>query len=56
VFKKDKEFFLKMSLFFIQFYKNIVDRKYNDYECSAQIPSEIECFFDGRLSVLNIDS
>jgi hypothetical protein len=41
LFAENKEYFLKMSLFYINIYTNIVDRKYNDYECSAQIPSEI---------------
>jgi hypothetical protein len=41
LFKKMEETFLRLSLFFIQFYTNIIDRTYNDYECSAQVPSEI---------------
>jgi hypothetical protein len=55
LFNEKKEFFLKLSLFFIKFYANIAVRTFNDYECSAHIPSEILCFFHGTLSVFDIN-
>jgi hypothetical protein len=56
LFAEKKEFFLRISLFFVQYYTNIIDRTFNDYECNAFIPSEILCFFNGALSVSNINS
>jgi hypothetical protein len=41
LFEEKKEFFLRLSLFYVLYYTNITDRTYDGYECSAYIPSEI---------------